>query len=210
MTSPDNTEQSRKPLNRFWTEFSPAIAFVAIYNILLRRPDATGYFSKDNALFAATGVLIAITLLIIAILLVRRERIPPMLLFASAITGGFGTMGILFQNKIFLFIKPTIINVGFSAMIFGGLAMGRNFIRMLMGSALAMPDKAWRTLAIRWGLFFLAMALWNEILWRNFSETTWANWKLGNIGIVFVFIVANTPFLMKHMIEDATDDNEAA
>jgi intracellular septation protein len=81
---------------------------------------------------------------------------------------------------------------------------------MLMGSALDMPDKAWRTLAIRWGLFFLAMAIWNEVLWRNFSETTWANWKLGNVGVTFVFIFANMPFIMKHMTPDATDETTSA
>ncbi len=208
MTLPDiSPKPAGKQSGSIINELGPAIAFVLVYNILLRRTETEGFLGKDNALFAATGVLIAVTLAILVRLLLRGQRIPPMLILSSAIIGGFGTMGIVFQNKLFLFLKPTIINLGFSALIFGGLAMGRNFIRMLMGSALVMPDAAWRTLAIRWGLFFIAMAVWNEVLWRNFSEATWANWKLGNIGITFIFILANMPFLMKHMKDQPSESN---
>ena len=68
-------------------------------------------------------------------------------------------------------------------------------------------DFAWKTLAIRWGLFFIAMAIWNEFLWRSFTEATWANWKLGNIVITFLFALANTPYTLKHMTAPAEADD---
>ena len=117
----------------------------------------------------------------------------------------FGTLGIVFQSKLFLFLKPTIINLLLAGLIFGGLAVGRNIWKMLFHDVFDLPDFAWRTLAIRWGGFFVAMAIWNEILWRNFSEATWANWKLGNIAISMVFAMANLPYTLKHLRPEKED-----
>ncbi|MBU4568660.1 MAG: septation protein IspZ, partial [Alphaproteobacteria bacterium] len=103
-----------------------------------------------------------------------------------------------------------------------------------------LPDFAWRTLAIRWGFFFIAMACWNEYLWRTYApgfetplvmagipvapagayqflgltfgakdaEDVWANWKLGNMLIVFVFGALNTPYTLKHLREPETEPAE--
>ena len=181
-----------------WTELGPTLSFIVIYNVLLRFPEE-GLFSKENALFWATGILIVTTLFVVVMKIVRKQRIPPFLLISSSLVGLFGTLGIVFHSKLFLFMKPTVINLLLAGMIFGGLAVGRNIWKMLFHELMDLPDFAWRTLAIRWGLFFVAMAIWNEFLWRTFSEATWANWKLGNIVIGFVFALANAPYTMKHM-----------
>ncbi|MEE9380023.1 MAG: inner membrane-spanning protein YciB [Hyphomonadaceae bacterium] len=203
MTDPETTTKRKSSI---WTELGPAIAFVLVYNILLRLPAETGLLSKETALYWATGVLIVITLVVVGLKLIRREKIPPMLLVSSAIIGGFGTLGIVFQNKVILFIKPTVINLLFSSLIIGGLATGRNIIKTLMGSSLTLPDRAWHILAIRWAVFFIAMAVLNEYIWRNYSEATWANWKLGYIPITFAFVFANMPFIMKHMPDDESEE----
>jgi intracellular septation protein len=80
----------------------------------------------------------------------------------------------------------------------------------MFASVFDLPDAAWKTLALRWGLFFVAMALWNEYLWRNFSEDTWANWKLGNMVITFVFAAANVPYTLKHLRAQDTDEPPSA
>lgn len=184
--------------NGIWTELGPTLAFILVYNVLLRFPEER-LFSKENALYWATGILIVATLGVVAMKIVRKQRIPPFLIISSGLIGLFGTLGIVFHSKIFLFMKPTIINLLLAGMIFGGLAVGRNVWKMLFHELFDMADEAWRTIAIRWGLYFVAMAGWNEFLWRTFSEATWANWKLGNIVIGFVFALANAPFMMKHM-----------
>ena len=181
-----------------WLELGPTLAFILIYNVLLRFPEH-GLLSKDNALYWATGVLIAATLGVVALKIIRKQKVPPFLLISSGLIGIFGTLGILLHSKLFLFIKPTIINLTLAGLIFGGLAVGRNIWKMLFHELMDLPDFAWRTLAIRWGLYFVAMAAWNEFLWRNFSEATWANWKLGNIAISFLFAIANAPYTMKHL-----------
>ena len=183
MTKKQNTEGSAElsdataKAGSIWPELGPTLAFIGIYNVMLRFPEGEGLFTKDTALYWATGVLIV----------------------SSALIGAFGTAGILLQSKLFLFIKPTIINLLYAGVIFGGLAVGRNIWKMLFHTVFDLPDHAWKTLAIRWGLYFVAMAAWNEFLWRNFSEATWANWKLGNIVIGVVFALANTPYTLKHM-----------
>lgn len=182
-----------------WGELGPVIAFVVIYNVMLRLPGGDGLFTSDTALYWATGVLMVATAIVIAIKLVRGEKVPPFLLISSAVIGTFGAIGIIWQSKTFLFVKPTIVNLLYAGVIFGGLAVGRNIWKMLFQSVFQLPDFAWKTLAIRWGLFFIAMAVWNEFLWRNFTEATWANWKLGNIVIVMAFGLLNTPYTLKHL-----------
>lgn len=181
-----------------WTELGPTLAFIVIYNVMLRFPEQ-GLFSKENALYWATGVLIIATLAVIGMKLIRKQRIPPFLLVSSGLIGIFGTLGIVFHSKLLLFLKPTIINLMFAGAIFGGLAVGRNIWKMLFNELFHLPDYAWRVLAIRWGLYFIAMAIWNVVVWQAFGETAWANWKMGNIIIGFVFAMSNAPYTLKHM-----------
>lgn len=184
--------------NGIWTELGPTLAFILVYNVMLRFPEE-GLFSKENALYWATGILIVFTIGVITMKLIRGQRIPPFLLISSSLIGVFGTLGIVFHSKLLLFLKPTIINLMFAGAIFGGLAVGRNVWKMLFNELFDMSDHAWRTLAIRWGLFFIVMAIWNIVVWQAFGEVAWANWKIGNIVIGFVFALANAPFMMKHM-----------
>lgn len=213
MTEPNTASQSADvsdaaaKAGNIWTEIGPTLAFIIIYNVMLRFPEGDGLFTKDTALYWATGILIIATFVVIAQKLLKKERIPPFLLVSSLLIGAFGTAGILLQSKLFLFIKPTIINLLYAGVIFGGLAVGRNIWKMLFHTVFDLPDHAWRTLAIRWGLYFVAMAVWNEFLWRNFSEATWANWKLGNIVIGVLFAVANVPYTLKHMRQSDTSDD---
>lgn len=132
MTKKQNTEGSAElsdataKAGSIWTELGPTLAFIGIYNVMLRFPEGEGLFTKDTALYWATGVLIVFTAFVIIQKLIRGERIPPFLIVSSALIGAFGTAGILLQSKLFLFIKPTIINLLYAGVIFGGLAVGRN------------------------------------------------------------------------------------
>lgn len=201
-----DADNATEKVGSIWGELGPVLAFIIVYNVMLRLPESEGLFTKDNALYWATGLLIAATLIVIVMRLVRKQKIPPFLIISSLLIGTMGMAGIIWQSKLIFFIKPTIMNLIYAGMIFGGLAVKRNVWKMLFNSVFNMPDFAWKTMAIRWGLFFIAMAGWNEFLWRTFSEATWANWKLGNIAISLAFALANTPYMLKHMVpvEDET------
>ncbi|MBY9065890.1 septation protein IspZ [Hyphomonas sp. WL0036] len=219
--------------NQIWGDFVPVIGFILTYNIFRRVELFDGLINKDTAIYWATGVLIALMLGFLGKQIISRQPVSQMMLFSSAIVGGFGLIGILLQEKAFIYVKPTIQQIFMAGMIFIPLLFGKNLWKSLFSKVFDLPDFAWRTLAIRWGLFFLAMAVWNEYLWRTYApgfeaplvlagipvapagtyeflgltfgaknaEDVWANWKLGNMVIVFLFGALNTPYTLKHLRE---------
>lgn len=155
--------------NQIWGDFIPVIAFVLVYNVFRRVDLLDGLINKDTAIFWATGVLLVLMLGFLAVQIIRRERVSQMMVFSSAIVGGFGLIGILLQEKAFIYVKPTIQQLFMAGMIFVPMLFGKNLWKSLFSKVFDLPDFAWRTLAIRWGLFFIAMAVWNEYLWRTFA-----------------------------------------
>ena len=224
--------------NQIWGDLVPVIGFVLIYNALRIIDLDNAWINKDSALYWATAALIALTLGVIVNKLRHKQPIPPFLVITSCIVGGFGLLGILLHENSFIYIKPTIQNLFLAAIIFGSMAVGQNVWRVMFRSVFALPDHAWNQLAIRWGLFFIAMAVWNEFLWRTYApgfeqplkfagmliapagsyeflgmtfgskdaEDIWANWKLGNMVITFIFGAANVPYTLKHLEEEPAAD----
>ena len=181
-----------------WGELGPTILFVLIYNIMLRTGRA------EAALYGATGALMVATFVIVLIKLYRREKIPPFLIISSSAIGVFGLIGILWQSRTLLYMMSTFIYILYASLIFGGLAVGRNIWKLLFNALFKIPDHVWRTLAIRWGLFFVFEAALNEILWRNFPEAVWANFKFWNMFLVLAFGLLQLPITLRHWGQ--TDD----
>lgn len=220
--------------NQIWGDFIPVIGFILTYNVFRRVELLDGLINKDTAIYWATGVLIVLMLGFLGKQIIERKPVSQMMVFSSAIVGGFGLIGILLQEKAFIYVKPTIQQIFMAGMIFIPLLFGKNLWKSLFSKVFDLPDFAWRTLAIRWGLFFIAMAVWNEYLWRMYApgfesplvlagipvapagsyeflgltfgaknaEDVWANWKLGNMVIVFLFGALNTPYTLKHLRTD--------
>jgi intracellular septation protein len=127
-------------------------------------------------------------------------------LYSAILVGIMGGLTIYLQNDTFVKMKPTAANLVFAAVLGGGLFMNRIFLKDLLGSSMDMPEPAWRSLTLRWCLFFLALAALNEAVWRNMSENAWVNFKtFGLLGLTMVFAIANAPFMMKHMRDKSTD-----
>lgn len=210
MTDAPRTE-TRKPIPKgagnIWTDLGPVLAFVIVFNVLQNGPEGPGLFSKDSAIFWATGVFMAGVAAAIGWTLMKGRRLPPMLIITGIVVMTFGALTILLQDKTFAFIKPTIINILFALTILGSLAIGRNIWKTAFEHAFTMPDRAWKIFALRWAGFYIVLAIVNEIIWRNFSEEFWANSKLFlSIPLAIVFMALNLPFLMKHN----TGDKEGA
>ena len=162
-------EEKAKPPTSLWAELGPTVAFILTYTLMGRfLPEGEGAFSSDKAIFWATGALMASTAYVIAYKLMKKERIPPMLILTGSVVGFFGVLTIALQQEAFAYIKPTIINSLFAIILLGGLAFGRNFWKMMLEHAFQLPDHAWNVLTFRWGLFFVFLALLNEFLWRYF------------------------------------------
>ncbi len=96
----------------------------------------------------------------------KEKRIAPMLLVSGIIIGVLGTLTLVLQNKTFFYMKPTIVYLLFASLLYFGLVTGRNFMRTIFDGALHLEDGSWRVLTIRYSLFFVSLAIANEIAWR--------------------------------------------
>src|ERR1700687_5226473 len=114
----------------------------------------------------------------------------------------FGGLTLWLANDIFIKIKPTILYVMFAAVLLGGLAFSRLFIKLGLGQTLHLSDTAWRTLTLRWSLFFIALAITNEIVWRHVSSNTWGGFKGWSVfPLTVLFAMTQTPFITRHQVE---------
>jgi intracellular septation protein len=208
MTSPDTpsteTDTENSPnSNKLWRELGPVILFVVIYNVIRRMPEDNGLFSKENAIYWGTGVFMVAILGVIGWATLRKEKLSPMLIVSGVIVTVFGGLTLYFQSPEFAYYKPTIINSLFAGLIFGGLLMGKNVWKIAFQHAFKLPDYAWKTFAIRWGCFYIFLAVLNEVLWRTQTEDFWANSKLFLVmPVTFLFMIINLPYLMKHSLDD--------
>ncbi len=188
--------------NQLLIDLGPIVVFVLAYNVLQRIPA-----TKENAVYIATGIFIAVTLAAIAYCQVTRGRIPPVLLITGFFVTAFGGLTIFLRDQTFIQIKPTIIYGFYAAAILGSLAIGQNVWRLLLGHVYTLPDRIWTVLALRWAGFFIFMAVLNEVLRTRLSFDAWLNSRpLFAFGLIFVFALANAPLVMKHHVED---DGEA-
>jgi intracellular septation protein len=176
--------QGRKQL----LEFGPLLVFMVA--------------NWKGGIFWATGLFMAATLVALAIMYASTGKVAKMPLIGAIFVAVFGGLTLYLQDETFIKIKVTLIDLLFGGLLLGGLAFGRSFLKDVMGEALEMPAAAWRTLTLRWGLFFFTLAGLNELIWRNVSTDTWVTFKVfGAMGLTLVFAVANAPFMMRHMSE---------
>lgn len=185
-------ETPPKAGNNFLVDFGPIAIFVVLYNYL-RRSD------PDGAIYTAAAVFTLAAIIALAYSRLKHGKFSGTLLFTTLIIILTVALAYFFKDPRFIYMKPTVVNAVFGVVTIGGVFAGKNVIKMMMGGAFKLPVKAWNTLAIRWGLFFFAMAALNEIIWRTQTEAFWANFKLlGFLPLTFVFTLTQVPFIMKH------------
>jgi intracellular septation protein len=156
-----------------------------------------------GGIYFATGVFMAASLLVLAYGYFTTGKIAKMPLVTAVIVAVFGGLTLYLHDDTFIKVKVTLINAVFAALLLGGVFFRRNFIKDVMGEAMALPDAAWRTLSLRWGAFFAGMAALNEYVWRHFTTDQWVSFKVfGLMGLTFVFALANAPFMARHMPDD--------
>ena len=142
---------------------------------------------------------------IIAVLFsyILEKKIPIMPTVGAGIVLLFAGLTIYFDNDIFFKMKPTIINVLFAAILYGGILINKPLLKYLLGAALKLEEKGWKILTQRWIGFFIALAILNEIVWRTQSTDVWVNFKVfGILPITFIFTMTQFPLIKKYQIED--------
>ncbi|MCF6322256.1 MAG: septation protein A [Rhizobiaceae bacterium] len=114
----------------------------------------------------------------------------------------FGGLTLYLQNETFIKMKPTIVNLIFAAILLGGLVFGKSLLAYVFDSAFKLDDAGWKKLTMRWGIFFIVLAVLNEVVWRNFSTDFWVAFKVwGTMPLSIIFMMAQLPLLKAHSTE---------
>jgi intracellular septation protein len=178
-------EPRAMPAIRQLANAAPAVAFLGVLVV-------TRDFRK------ATWALIALSAAALALGLVLERRIHPIPAFSGAMALVFGGLSLAFHRNDLLQMKMTIVDGALGAALFGGLAMKRNPLKVVLGGAMQLPDTAWRVLTIRYGLFFWASAIANEVVRRTQTAEVWATFRVVAIVAAVVFGAAQFPLLKKY------------
>ena len=177
-----------KSFIKFATDFGPLLAFFIIY------------YKNDKDLVSAIPALIIATLIAICVIYMLEKRIPVLPLMGAILICLFGGLTIFFDNPIFIYLKPTIINLIFAfALFFGKVVLNKNFLKKLFESSIKLEEAGWDKLIIRWIGFFIFLAILNEVVWRTQTEEFWINFKVwGILPITFVFTAFQLPLIQKY------------
>ena len=160
-------------------------------------------FYTRSGLQASILPFMVATVIAVLFSYILEKKIPVMPTVGAGIVLLFGGLTIYFDNDVFFKMKPTIINVLFAVILYGGILINKPLLKYLLGAALKLEEAGWKILTQRWIGFFIALAVLNEIVWRTQSTDIWVNFKVfGILPITFIFTMTQFPLIKKYQIED--------
>lgn len=198
MTDKSDTANGEKPKQisgglKFLIELGPIVAFFVAYKVW--------------GLMPATGVIMVAMVIALAANWIIARHIPKAPIVTAVIVLVFGGLTLWLNDETFIKMKPTIINGLFALVLFGGLVFGKALLKPLLEMAMALTDEGWKGLSFRWGIFFLAMAVLNEAIWRTQTTDFWVNFKtFALIPLTLVFALSQLPYMQRHQIETPGED----
>ena len=180
-----------KPLIKFVADFGPILIFFTIY------------LSNDNNLKLAITPFIIATVIALAVIYFLEKKIAMVPLTSGVLIGLFGGLTLYFDNKVFFYMKPTIINLLFAGtLFFGQYLTKKNLLEMFFQNKLILKNEGWKKLNYYWIYFFLFVAALNEVVWRTQSELFWVNFKVwGLLPITILFTASTLPIIKKYKLE---------
>lgn len=150
-------------------------------------------------IYAATGSFMVAVLIALAVSYSLTRHIAIMPLVTAAIVLVFGGLTLVLHDELFIKLKPTIIYVLFGGTLLAGLALGKPFLSIMFDQMFHLTAEGWRKLTWRWVLFFFALAIANEIVWRTQTTDFWVSFKLfGVVPLTFVFGALQLPLINKY------------
>tara|TARA_Y100001970_G_scaffold19137_1_gene21406 strand:- start:3789 stop:4346 length:558 start_codon:yes stop_codon:yes gene_type:complete len=181
-----------KSLIKFVTDFGPLLVFFVVY-----------YKSGKDIRVAIPPFIIA-TIVALAIVWFLERKIPMMPLLGGILITFFGGLTIYFNNPIFIYIKPTIINILFGITLLIGKYLSKEpLLKKILGKSILLSDEGWKILNNRWMYFFFSLAVLNEIIWRTQSEEFWVNFKVwGILPITFLFTAFQIGLINKFKLNE--------
>lgn len=176
---------TQSSLIKFVLDLGPLIVFFVGFRFL--------------GIYGATAAFMIAVLLALAVGYVRERKFSPMPLFTAVLVFVFGGLTLYLKNDTFIKMKPTVLYGSVGVLLLAGLGFNRLFIKYVFAQAFDLSDEGWRKLTWRWALFAFALAVLNELVWRNYSTAIWVDFKVWAImPLIFLFALAQTPFVLKH------------
>ena len=181
-----------KSFTKFTTDFGPLLVFFVIY------------YKSDKNLSIALPPFIVATIVALAVVWFLEKKIPFVPLLGGVLITFFGGLTIYFDNPVFIYIKPTIINILFGlALLFGRFFSKEPILKKIIGKSIMLNDEGWKVLNNRWMYFFFFLAILNEFVWRTQSEEFWVNFKVwGLIPLTFIFTIFQVQIINKYKIDE--------
>ena len=175
---------------KFCGDFGPLLVFFILY------------FKNDQNLEIAIPPFIIATIIALIVIYLLEKKIPMVPLISGILITLFGGLTLYFENKIFFYMKPTIINILFAGVIFFGKYFTKKpVLKVFFKNALNLEDQGWKILSQRWILFFIFVAILNEIVWRTQSELFWVNFKVwGLIPLTVLFTASTIPIMNRYKL----------
>ena len=181
-----------KSLLKFITDFGPLLIFFFFY------------YDSNKDLKVAIPPFIIATIISLVVVWFLEKKIPMVPLLGGVLITLFGGLTIYFDNPVFIYIKPTIINLLFGlALLFGKFFTDEPILKKMLGKSISLTDEGWSILNKRWMIFFFVVAILNELVWRTQSEEFWVNFKVwGLLPITFIFTAFQVSIITKHKIDE--------
>ena len=180
-----------RPIIKLIADFGPLLIFFIIY------------FRSENDLKVAIPPFIIATLISLIVIYVLEKRIPMVPLTGGILITLFGGLALYFDNKIFFYMKPTIINLLFAIVLFFGKYFTKKpLLKIFFQTAMNLENEGWKKLNDRWISFFILVAILNEIVWRTQTEAFWVNFKVwGLLPISFLFAASQISLIKKYKLK---------
>ena len=189
MTDQTAPEAKRPQWIRQAVDFGALLCFAAAYFITKDMIKATWVLCIASAVALAVGYLV-------------EKRFAPLPLITGAFALVFGGLTIFFHDESIIKIKLTVQNAMLCVVLLGSLPLNKSPFKYLLGDAIKVTDQAWRGLTLRYGLYFGAIAIANEFVWRTQPDGVWVQFRVGLWILACVFGLVQIPYIMKHMIKD--------
>jgi intracellular septation protein len=202
---PAETRKQLNPLLKLALEMGPLILFFvansrpALFLPLVGPLLPEAVSGEKAGIFVATAVFMVTILTSLAVSYALTRHLPVMALVTAVIVVVFGGLTLILHDDTFIKMKPTIIYVLFGGLLLGGLAFNKPLLAIVFGQVFDLTDEGWRKLTLRWAIFFLALAVLNEIIWRTQTTDFWVSFKVfGVVPLTFVFAALQYPLLQKY------------
>lgn len=191
------------PLLKFALELGPLVVFFFANS---RGEDIVAAFPALAAfggpLFVATALFMTATVIALAVSWALTRTLPIMPIVSGVVVVVFGGLTLWLQDEVFIKMKPTIVNGLFAAVLLGGLAFRKPLLGYVFDQAFKLDTEGWRILTLRWGLFFVFLAVVNEVVWRFTSTDFWVAFKVwGTMPITMAFMLLQFPLIKRHALE---------